>query len=118
MRTVTKLLLIIILLSGCVKSNSSAEYKNIKLPVTSDKETSFSYGSPKNSYIRIKENPNQDSKSLAMLWSGNIFEIFTKTEDNWYMIRFKGTEGWVFGSEIILYEDLQKAEYCVKLTHE
>jgi len=114
----TILLMIIMLISGCAKSNVAAEYKRIKLPVTSDKETIFPYGSPKNSYMRVRENPNSDSKPLAMLWYGNIFEIFTKTEDDWYMIRYRGTEGWVSGSEIILYEDLQKAEKCVKLTHE
>ena len=62
-----------------------------------------------------------------MLWHGNIFEIFTKTGDKevvddkvdfWYMIRYEGVQGWVFGAEIELFEDLQKAEKWVNLTHE
>ena len=66
----------------------------------------------------MRENPDQDSEAIEMLWKGDIFEIFTKTGDYWYMIRFEGIEGWVYGEEIELFEDLQKAEKWVKLTHE
>ena len=114
-------------LAGCRGGSRNAEFPDIRLPLTSDLVTSFSYGTPKGDYLRVRENPDQGSRSIHMLWHGNIFEIFTKTgdkevidgkEDFWYMIRSDGIEGWVFGAEIELFEDLQKAEKWVKLTHE
>ncbi len=114
-------------LTSCSRGSRKEEFPEIRLPLTSDLVTSFSYGTPKGDYIRIRENPDQESDALEMLWRGNIFEIFTKTgdketvdgkEDFWYMIRYEGIQGWVFGAEIELFEDLQKAEKWVKLTHE
>ncbi|MBO7048185.1 MAG: SH3 domain-containing protein [Spirochaetia bacterium] len=127
MRKILLMISVFLVLAGCKGSSRNAEFPDIRLPLSSDLVTSYSYGTPKGDYLRVKENPDQGSKSLDMLWHGNIFEIFTKTgdkemidgqEDFWYMIRFEGIEGWVFGAEIELFEDLQKAEKWVKLTHE
>ena len=127
MRKILLIFSVFLTLSGCTKGGRKADFPDIRLPLSSDLVTSYSYGTPKGDYLRIRENPNQGSKSLQMLWKGNIFEIFTKTgdkeviegkEDFWYMIRYEGIEGWVFGAEIELFEDLQKAEKWVKLTHE
>lgn len=127
MRKILLIFSVFLALTGCTKSKSSSEFPEIRLPLSSDLVTSFSYGTPKVDYIRVRENPDQGSKALEMLWRGNIFEIFTKTgdkevvdgqEDYWYMIKYEGIQGWVFGAEIELFEDLQKAEKWVKLTHE
>ena len=127
MRKILLIFSVILALSACSKAKRNAEFPDIRLPLSSDLVTSFSYGSPKGDYLRVREHPTPGSKSISMLWHGNIFEIFTKTgdkekvdeqEDYWYMIRYEGTEGWVFGAEIELFEDLQKAEKWVKLTHE
>ena len=127
MRKILLIFSIFLALTGCKGGKNTSEFPDIRLPLTSDLVTSFSYGTPKGDYLRVRENPDQGSKSLSMLWHGNIFEIFTKTgdkevvgdkEDFWYMIRYDGIEGWVFGAEIELFEDLQKAEKWVKLTHE
>ena len=127
MRKILLIFSVILALSGCSRAKRNAEFPDIRLPLSSDLVTSFSYGTPKEDYLRVREHPTQGSKPLQMLWHGNIFEIFTKTgdkevvegnEDYWYMIRYEGTEGWVFGAEIELFEDLQKAEKWVKLTHE
>ncbi|MBO7094381.1 MAG: SH3 domain-containing protein [Spirochaetia bacterium] len=127
MRKILLMISVFLVLAGCKGGSRNAEFPDIRLPLSSDLVTSYSYGTPKGDYLRVKENPDQGSKSLDMLWHGNIFEIFTKTgdkemidgqEDFWYMIRFEGIEGWVFGAEIELFEDLQKAEKWVKLTHE
>ncbi len=127
MRKILLIFSVFLTLSSCSKGSRNAEFPEIRLPVTSDLVTSFSYGTPKGEYIRIRENPDRNSKAVEMLWKGNIFEIFTKTgdkevldgkEDYWYMIKFEGIQGWVFGAEIELFEDLQKGEKWVKLTHE
>ena len=127
MRKILLIFSVFLTLTGCTKSKGSSEFPEIRLPLSSDLVTSFSYGTPKGDYIRVRENPDQGSKALEMLWRGNIFEIFTKTgdkevvdgqEDFWYMIKYEGIQGWVFGAEIELFEDLQKAEKWVKLTHE
>ena len=127
MRKILLMFSVFLTLTSCSKGSGRTEFLDIRLPLTSDLVTSLSYGTPKGDYVRVRENPDQDSKALEMLWHGNIFEIFTKTgdkevvgdkEDFWYMIRYEGIEGWVFGAEIELFEDLQKAEKWVKLTHE
>ena len=127
MRKILLIFSVLLTLAGCSKGARKAEFPEIRLPLTSDLVTSFSCGTPKGDYLRVREKPKQDSKALEMLWHGNIFEIFTKTGDKevvdgvvdyWYMIRTGGIEGWVFGAEIELFEDLQKAEKWVKLTHE
>lgn len=127
MRKILLIFSVFLTLTGCSRGSRTTEFPDIRLPLTSDLVTSLSYGTPKGDYVRVRENPDQGSKALEMLWHGNIFEIFTKTgdkevvgdkEDFWYMIRYEGIEGWVFGAEIELFEDLQKAEKWVKLTHE
>ncbi|MBR4158685.1 MAG: SH3 domain-containing protein [Spirochaetia bacterium] len=127
MRKILLIFSVFLTLAGCSKVNRKAEFPDIRLPLTSDLVISLSYGTPKGDYLRVRENPDQGSKAVEMLWHGNIFEIFTKTGDKevvdgvvdyWYMIRTEGIEGWVFGAEIELFEDLQKAEKWVKLTHE
>ena len=47
-----------------------------------------------------------------------VHQALDGQEDYWYMIKYEGIQGWVFGAEIELFEDLQKAEKWVKLTHE
>ena len=127
MRKILLIFSVFLALSGCSKAKRTSEFPDIRLPLSSDLVTSLSYGSPKGDFIRVRENPDRDSKAITMLWHGNIFEIFTKTgdsevidgiEDFWYMIKYEGIEGWVFGADIELFEDLQKAEKWVKLTHE
>lgn len=127
MRKVLLIFSLFLIICSCSKDKNTSEFPAIRLPVTSDLVTSYSYGTPKGDFIRVKETPDQDSHSIEMLWHGNIFEIFTKTGDKevvddkvdfWYMIRYEGVQGWVFGAEIELFEDLQKAEKWVKLTHE
>ena len=127
MRKILLIFSVFLALAGCSKASRNSAFPEIRLPLTSDLVTSYSYGAPKGDFIRVRENPDQESKALEMLWKGNIFEIFTKTgdkevvgdkEDYWYMIRYEGIQGWVFGAEIELFEDLQKGEKWVKLTHE
>lgn len=108
-------ILMIFSLSGCRKEVKE-EFPDIKLPVTSELVTTFAYGAPVGTYLRIRENPDINSAPVDMIWKNDIFEIITKTadpevvdgrENYWYKVKFGDIQGWVFGSGIRLYEDIK-----------
>lgn len=106
----------ILSLFSCSREKEVEEFPEIKLPVTSELVTTFAYGSPSGIYIRIRKSPDASAEAAGMLWKNDIFEIVTKTadpenvngiEDYWYMIKSGDIQGWVFGAQINLYEDIK-----------
>jgi len=91
----------------------------IDLPATTALVLQTNWAVVASSHLRLREGPAISSPVLATLWKGSVLEIVSKTstkelveeeEDFWYQIICDGLAGWVFGSNIELYDSKNRAE--------
>jgi hypothetical protein len=123
---IKKIFLIFIVLQTFFISISCAKkeiVRPIELPSTPVLSVNSRWGVVRSSHLRMRENPNTDSKAIFTLWKGYIIEILSRKnkkdtieeETNfWYQISFNGLHGWVFGAYMDIYESKDEAEKAVK----
>ncbi|NNM67676.1 MAG: SH3 domain-containing protein [Spirochaetales bacterium] len=101
-----------------VSCNPNDQYKGLVLPPTPILTVQNSYGVVNFAYIRVRQEPQLDSRLVTMLRGGSIVEIVTSTnneemiegkKNRWYEIQYEGRLGWVFGSYLKIYDSLDKA---------
>ena len=101
-----------------VSCNPNDKYKGLILPPTPILTVQNSYGVVNFAYIRVRQEPQLDSRLVTMLRGGSIVEIVTSTnneetiegkKNRWYEIQYEGRLGWVFGSYLKIYDSLDKA---------
>jgi uncharacterized protein YgiM (DUF1202 family) len=106
---------VLIAFSSC---RPRTEVLEIELPPTPVLSVQASWGVVTAGHLRLRENPDVNSKALITMWKSNVFEIITRKsvkdiveekQDNWYQISYNGLNGWVFGAYIDIYSGKNEA---------
>ncbi|MBN2049936.1 MAG: SH3 domain-containing protein [Spirochaetales bacterium] len=96
---------------------------DIELPPTPILSIKTSWGVITSSHLRLREEPNLESRAITTLWRGYVLEIVSQGPeketvedgyDYWYRINFDGLQGWVFGSYLDIFDSRDQAETAAR----
>jgi uncharacterized protein YgiM (DUF1202 family) len=85
-------------------------------PLVSETE---SWAVIKAAYLRLREQPESDSRLVTTLWKGYVLEVKSRSpeksiaenaEDYWYQVSYDGLQGWVFGTYLVISDSREEAE--------
>lgn len=113
-------LLVIFLISNlflsCKDENTIAD---IELTATKVLSIQSRWGVINSTHLRLREQPNLNSKAITTLWKGYVLEVVSQNtvsevlenEDGyWYQVKYGGLQGWVFGAYLQFFDSKENAE--------
>lgn len=112
------LIIIFFLFISC-KEERTIDINHIQLKRTSPPRELYMWGVTKYSDLRLREVLSDDSPTLRFMTRGTLLEIVRRSDsvvnfdgkrDYWYLVKADGLTGWIFGSYIYIFNNMEDAE--------
>jgi uncharacterized protein YgiM (DUF1202 family) len=117
-------LLVMSLLIVLVSCGRSARTERVILPPTPVLSIRSTWAVVKSPLLRVRDEPSNQATVLSHIRMGAVVEVLTKSDKEdtveneaafWYRIDYQGLKGWVFGSNIEIFDSRSKADqYALK----
>lgn len=112
------------LLIVLVSCGRSARTERVILPPTPVLSIRSTWAVVKSPLLRVRDEPSNQATVLSHIRMGAVVEVLTKSDKEdtveneaafWYRIDYQGLKGWVFGSNIEIFDSRSKADqYALK----
>ncbi len=108
-------LFLLISLFGCARHDA---FENVELPTNPVLALRAGWAVAEPPYTPVVASPSFDAPIEGYLRRGTIVEVVAKTnysvtrdgeEYHWYQVRAPGSEGWIYGGELILANSREQA---------
>lgn len=115
--TLLLILTIILFANSCEKQEETlGDIVLPPAPLVSESENWAVIDAP---YLRLRERSEIESRLITTLWKGYVLKVKSRSpeqvivdgqQDYWYQVSYDGLQGWVFGSYLEVFDNLEAAE--------
>lgn len=109
-------LFLLAILASCGKNSPKEEIRFAPTPVLTIRSTWAAVKSP---LLRIRAEASNSSEVISYIRMGAVVEIIAKSDKEdevegetsfWYRVNYDGLKGWVFGTNLEVFDSKSKAE--------